>query len=210
MRIYDVSLTISPALPVWPGDPRVVLEAVTSMDEGAQANVSRLIMSVHTGTHVDAPHHFLNDKRTVENLSLDVLTGPCFVLELPDTIDLVNRDVLVNAQIPSGTVRLLFKTHNSVRWSAGEKKFYRDFVALAEDGARYLVEGGIRLVGVDYLSVAPFKQSIPTHTILLQAGVIILEGLDLSEVPPGSYSLYCLPLKLLGSDGAPARTILIG
>ena len=209
MKIYDISLTISPDLPVWPGDPPVELERIESMDAGAHANVSRLSAGVHVGTHVDAPHHFLNDGRTIEQLPLDVLTGPCYVAQLPDGIEDITAEVLDSMSLPSDATRILFGTSNSKLWSGGETEFQEGFVAIEEDGAEWLVEHGIQLVGVDYLSVAPFGNSVPTHTILLQAGVIVVEGLDLSAVPRGFYDLYCLPLKLLGSDGAPARAILI-
>ncbi len=210
MKIYDISLPISPDLPVWSGDPPVVLERVSSMDAGAHDNVSRLACSVHTGTHVDAPHHFLNDHRTVETLSLDVLTGPVQVIQIPEDVNLVTADVLEKAAVPSGTARLLLKTRNSRLWERGEKKFATDFVGVSVDGAEWLVRIGVKLVGIDYLSIAPYKQSIPTHQALLEPGIVILEGVDLSAVSPGIYDLYCLPLKLVGSDGAPARAILIG
>lgn len=209
MTIYDISLGISSNLPVWPGDPRVQLDLVASMDRGDEVNVTRLTMSAHTGTHVDAPHHFLNDQRTVDGLTLDVLTGPCYVMQLPDDVDEISAEVLDRMPVASGTTRLLFGTRNSRLWFRGENEFQKDFVAVSADGAEWLVARGIRLVGVDYLSVAPFGDSTPTHTILLQAGVVVVEGLNLSQTPRGFYDLYCLPLKLLGADGAPARAILI-
>jgi arylformamidase len=208
MKIYDVSLPISPALPVWPGDPAVVLEQVSSMDAGAHDNVSRLACSVHTGTHVDAPHHFLNDHRTVESLALDILIGPARVVEIAEEARVVSADVLEKAGLPAGTERLLLKTSNSRLWERREQTFFAGFVGISEDGADWLVRNGIKLVGIDYLSVAPYHQSVPTHRTLLTAGIIIVEGLDLSAIQPGYYELYCLPLKLVGSDGAPARVIL--
>ena len=209
MRIFDISLTVSSDLPVWPGDPPIELERVESMDEGAHANVSRFSAGVHIGTHVDAPHHFLNHGHTIEQLPLDVLTGPCYVTQLPDGIEAITAEALKGMSLPSDTTRILFGTSNSRLWSRGETKFHEDFVAITEDGANWLVQHGIHLVGVDYLSVAPYGDSVSTHTILLQAGMVVVEGLDLSAVPRGFYDLYCLPLKLLGSDGAPARAILI-
>jgi arylformamidase len=210
MSIHDISLSISPDMPVWPGDPAVELELIASMDQGAHANVSRLSVSVHTGTHVDAPHHFLNDGRTVEGLPLDLLTGPCYVAQIPDDMDDINADVLDGIPIPAETIRLLFGTRNSHLWAKGDNKFHKDFVGVTEDGAQWLVTRGIKLVGVDYLSIAPYGESVPTHTVLLKAGVVVVEGLNLSKVPRGFYDLYCLPLKLKGSDGAPARAVLIG
>ena len=210
MKIYDISLPISPDLPVWPGDPKIVLEQIVSMDNGADANVSRLNAGVHIGTHVDAPHHFLNDGRTVENLALDILTGPAFVLHVDDQVDSITAKILDTGPIPPATSRLLLRTRNSHLWTSDSRKFHPDFVAISSDGAEWLVEHGIQLVGVDYLSVAAFDDSVPTHKIILSAGIIALEGCDLSQVPQGEYDLYCLPLKLVGSDGAPARTILVG
>ncbi len=210
MPIYDISLTISPSLPVWPGDPPVKMPLTESMEAGAEYNLTRLDISAHTGTHVDAPHHFLNDGRTVENLALEVLTGPCYVVQLPDDVDEISAEVLERVPLAAGTTRILFGTRNSKLWAQGETRFQEDFVAISEDGAEWLVERGIKLVGVDYLSVAPYSDSIPTHRVLLQAGIIALEGLNLSQVPRGFYDLYCLPLKLAGADGAPARAILVG
>lgn len=207
--IYDITFTISPDFPVWPGDPAIRLEQIASMDAGEIANVSRLDAGVHVGTHVDAPHHFLNDGRTVEDLPLDVLTGPCRVVTLPDELEHVSAAALEAAGIPAGTERLLLRTRNRHLWAESPQAFRRDFAAITADGAEWLVAHGVRLVGVDYLSVAPFDAPVPTHRILLGAGVVVVEGLDLAAVPAGEYTLYCLPLKLKGADGAPARAILV-
>lgn len=175
---------------------------------GDHANASRLACGVHTGTHVDAPFHFIDGARTVESMPLDVLTGPALVVDLPKT-EQIDAAELKAARIPPRTQRVLFKTRNSKWWAAGEREFRRDFVAVTADGASWLVDWGVRLVGVDYLSVAPFGDSTPTHRILLEAGVVIVEGLNLTEIRRGRYRLTCLPLKLVGSDGAPARAILV-
>jgi arylformamidase len=209
MKIYDITLPVSPDMPVWPGDPAVELEKVSSMDAGAHDNVSRLACGVHTGTHVDAPHHFLNNHLTVETLSLDILTGPVQVIQIPESVKVVSAEILEKAVLPAGTERLLLKTSNSQLWERGEKDFFPGFVGISVDGADWLVQHGLKLVGIDYLSVAPYHQSVPTHIALLNAGIIIVEGLDLSAIRPGSYVLSCLPLKLVGSDGAPARAILM-
>jgi arylformamidase len=145
----------------------------------------------------------------VESLSLDILVGPVCVVQVPDEVQVVGADVLENAAIPSGTQRLLLKTNNSHIWERRQNEFFTGFVGISADGADWLVQHGINLIGIDYLSVAPYKQSVPTHRTLLEAGLIILEGLDLSGVQAGDYHLYCLPLKLVGSDGAPARAILV-
>lgn len=209
MTIHDISVTISPSLPTWPGDPVLELEQIESMDKGAQANVTRISASVHLGTHVDAPRHFLNDGRTVEALPLDVLTGPCYVVQLPDGIEAITSEVLERTEIAPDMKRILFGTRNSHLWAKGESKFQTDFVAITDDGAEWLVEHGVQLVGVDYLSVAPYGDSVATHKVLLEAGIVVVEGLNLSKVMRGFYELYCLPLKIAGADGAPARAILI-
>ena len=208
MKIYDISVTVSADLPVWPGDPPVSIESVAKIEDGANANVSRIAMGVHTGTHVDAPFHFMNDGSTVEHLPLDLLTGPSYVLELPG-VNIITSSVLKQAVIPSGTLRLLIKTDNSGYWKDIGAAFQTGFTGISSDGAEYLVNLGVRLIGMDYLSVAPYKQSRPTHEVLLNTGVVIVEGLNLSEITQGHYTLYCLPLKLAGCDGAPARAILV-
>jgi len=209
MRTYDITLTISPDLPTWPGDPGIELVRVEKIEDGSNANVSRVDMGVHTGTHVDAPFHFLQDGTTIDKINLSLLTGRAYVLHLPD-VEVITAAVLEEAQIPPRTRRVLFKTRNSDLWVNAEPDFHTDFVGLSEDGAEYLVRRGVKLVGVDYLSIAPYKNSRPTHEKLLEAGVVIVEGLDLSEVSQGRYTIYCLPSKLANSDGAPARAILIG
>jgi arylformamidase len=209
MTIYDISLSISPNLPTWPGDPGLKLDQYASMDKGEHYNATQISSSVHLGTHVDAPRHFLNDGSAVEELPLEVLTGPCYVAQLPDGIEAITAEVLDRTEITSEMKRVLFGTSNSHYWAKGESRFQTDFVAITEDGAEWLVERGVQLVGIDYLSVAPYEESIPTHTVLLKAGVVIVEGLNLSDVMRGFYDLYCLPLKIVGSDGAQARAILI-
>jgi len=209
MTIYDISLSISPNLPTWPGDPGLKLEQFESMEKGALYNATQLSSSVHVGTHVDAPRHFLKDGITVEQLPLEVLTGPCYVAQLPDGIDAITAEVLDRTEITSEMKRVLFGTSNSHYWAKGESKFQTDFVAITEDGAEWLVGRGIQLVGIDYLSIAPYSEAIPTHQVLLRAGVVVVEGLNLSNIMRGFYDLYCLPLKIVGSDGAPARAILI-
>ncbi len=208
MKIHDISVTISHDLPTWPGDPQISIERLAKIEDGANANVSSISMSVHTGTHVDAPFHFLNDGKTAESLPLDLLTGPAYVLDLPGE-KVITSSVLQHAGIPSGTLRLLIKTANSGFWKKHGVTFQTDFSGISSDGAEFLVSLGVKLIGMDYLSVAPYKQSRPTHEVLLNAGVVIVEGLNLLEVIQGHYTLYCLPLKLAGCDGAPARAILV-
>lgn len=209
MKIYDISLTVTPALPVWPGDPPIRIERVTKMEEGHHNNVSTLAMSAHAGTHVDAPYHFIADGKTVEQLSLDALVGPAQVVEIPGDSRLITAADLQSAGVAAGMERVLLKTRNSRYWAQPGLPFQTDFTALSPDGAEYLVQQEIRLVGIDYFSIAPFGDSVPAHRALLGAQIVILEGANLSQAPAGRYQLYCLPLKLGGTDGAPARAILI-
>ncbi len=208
-KIYDISLTITPDMPVWPGDPTVILERIAKIENGANANISRVTLSVHTGTHVDSPYHFLPGGKAVDQLGLEVLVGETQVVQLPDSIKVISDDVVHDAGIREGIRRVLFKTRNSEYWSRRLPTFQKNFVGISVDGADALVDRGLWLVGIDYLSIAPFKQSRPTHEVLLRGGVVVVEGVDLSRVTPGMYELVCLPLKLGGSDGAPARAILI-
>ena len=209
MKIYDISLTLTPGLVTWPGDPPTQLERFKKLEAGANNNASLLQMSVHSGTHVDAPYHFLPDGISAEALPLDVLIGEAQVVQLADAIGLVTGGVLDQLDIKSGMQRLLLRTRNSVFWTRALVEFQTDFVGISPDGAEWLVKRGFKLVGMDYLSVAPYQRSRPTHEILLKAGIIPLEGLQLQEVPAGIYQLVCLPLKLAGADSAPTRAVLI-
>ncbi|MFQ5616802.1 MAG: cyclase family protein [Anaerolineales bacterium] len=208
MAIHDISLPISGSIIVWPGDPGVKITQTAHLDKGDMMTVSRLDMGAHTGTHVDAPCHFVPGGSGVDALGLNVLVGPALVVHVLEA-DAISANLLEGLAIPPGTERVLFRTRNSDRWACGEREFDEDFVAIAEDGAEWLVERGVRLVGIDYLSVGPFNDPVPTHLVLLRAGVIALEGLNLSGIVPGVYQLVCLPIKIAGSDGAPARAILI-
>ena len=208
MQIHDISLPISESLVVWPGDPPVRITQPLHLDRGDEATVSHLDMGAHTGTHVDAPAHFVPGGSGIDALDLNALVGPALVVHALEA-DALSAEVLAMLPIPCGTERVLFRTRNSELWARGERAFQEGFVAITEDGACWLIERGVRLVGVDYLSVAPFDDVTPTHRALLQAGIVPLEGLNLSGIEPGVYQLVCLPLKIVGSDGAPARTILI-
>jgi arylformamidase len=209
MRIYDITLTISQGMVVWPGDPPVEIDRISEIGKGDTSNVTRLQMSAHTGTHIDAPFHFIEGGETVENIPIETLTGRVYVLHLPDA-ETITLDMVKDSPIPPRTKRVIFRTRNSEIWKSETKKFKQNFVSVSPEAAEYLVGRGVKLIGVDYLSVAAYDNGVPTHKILLEAGVVIVEGLDLSEVEQGRYTLYCLPLKIAGSDGAPARAILIG
>jgi arylformamidase len=209
MKIYDLTLTLTADFPAWPGDPEIQLGRVSKLEDGENCNVSALSLSVHSGTHLDAPYHFIADGQTVDKLPLEVLMGAAQVVQIPDACKLITAEVLKEAGIAPETQRLLLRTQNSHYWANPPYRFKTQFTAISADGAAYLVERGIKLVGIDYLSVAPFRASRPTHVILLSAGIIPVEGLNLANVPAGFYQLYCLPLKLAGADGAPARVVLV-
>jgi len=208
MTLYDISLTYTEDLPTWPGDPTIQLKQISSIEDGEMANVTHLSMCAHSGTHVDDPDHFLGNGKTVESIPLELMVGPAAVVEIRAERTITAAD-LISAQIPAGTKRILLKTANSEVWAAGNMVFQEDFIAPDGEAAKYLVKLGVKVIGVDYLSVAPFTDPEPTHKILLKAGVLIIEGLDLSGVEPGEYTLYCLPLKIGGADGAPARVLLM-
>lgn len=210
MRTYDITLTITRDLVVWPDDPPVEITHTDRIADGSLANMSRINMGVHTGTHVDAPYHFIDDGIKVDELEIDLLTGRAYVLHLPDDLNLITKETIENSSIPPRTKRVLFRTRNSQRWLDGNNTFDPNYVALDEEAAALLIKRGVKLVGVDYLSVAPYEDVAPTHNVLLENGIVVVEGLDLSAVQQGRYTLYCLPLKIGGADGAPARAILVG
>ncbi len=208
MHIHDISISISPTMPTYPGDPAVSIEPILQIAKGNAANVSRLSFGDHTGTHLDPPVHFIPGGKTVDQLDLDTLYGPARVVDFTHVAKHITADDLERAQIPAGVLRVLCKTRNSAMWDRPD--FQKDFVALAFDAAHWLVDHGVRLIGIDYLSVEAFDASEPrAHRILLGAGVIAVEGLNLTDIAPGDYTLACLPIKIQGGDGAPCRAILI-
>ena len=206
-KIFDISVPVFEGMPVYPGDAGVRVEPVHQIAAGDAANLSELRLGSHTGTHVDAPLHFVPGGESVDRLSLESLVGEARVLDLTAVAgEIAPADL--EAAGGAGR-RLLLKTANSGGlWQ--KKEFSRDYVSLSNEAADYLVAGGVRLVGIDYLSVERFHPEIHhVHGALLGAGIVVLEGLDLSAVPAGDYLLVCLPLKIRGGDGAPARAVLI-
>jgi arylformamidase len=197
--IIDISVPIRPGMVTYPGDPAVVLERVASLAGGDVANISRLDLGVHTGTHVDAPLHFVEGGAAVDALELDVLVGPARVLDLT-AAQRLDATAFEDVELSE---RILLKTRNSQLWE--RETFSDESIALTGDAAQDLVDAGVRLVGIDYLSIGDEE----AHQVLLGAGVVPVEGLDLRGVEPGEYQLVCAPLKLVGSDGAPARAFLI-
>lgn len=208
MKIYDVTLPLSNQTPVYEGDPAVEVESAHQIVKGDAANISKLCFGSHTGTHVDAPAHFIEGGRTVDELDFDKLLGNCLVVELDESAMAVEASDCENL---NGAERVLFKTRNCKFWNDLPQNFHKDFTYIAPDAARKLVELNVKLVGIDYLSVERFgSNDFATHKTLLEKEIVIIEGLDLREVPAGEYELICLPLKMVGGmgDGAPARTIL--
>lgn len=212
MRIIDVTLTLRPDMPTWPGEQEPVITPHSRIAQGRSANVSIVSFANHTGTHVDPPIHFLEGAATVEELPLEAMLGPCRVLSYEGAAHM-SAAWLDAQRIPREVMRLLFRTRNSELWGRDPAHaFVKEFVALDESAARWCVDHGVVLVGVDYLSVEPFGSSPkghPVHKTLLRRNVVIVEGLDLHAVEPGDYELVCLPLKLQRGDGAPARVVLV-
>ena len=207
MKIYDISLPISSELITWPGDPRPQLDKVLSISEGDACNVTKLEMGVHTGTHIDSPNHFIEGGITTDSMQLEVLMGKCLVIEITSKSNIQVSD-LCDFEIDKYE-RLLLKTKNSVHWENDSKKFDKNFIALSLEAAEYLVKSGIKLIGIDYLSIEAYGVSEhKVHHHLLNNQIAILEGLNLSKVDSGEYELICLPLKLVDCDGAPVRAIL--
>jgi arylformamidase len=204
VAIHDITVPIRADMPIYAGDPDVEIERASSIADGGHANVSKLSMGVHTGTHVDAPVHFIEGAPGMESVSLEALCGPAVVVDGTSISgDSIAESDLEAIEIPEGAERVLLKTRNSELWN--QKEFTRDFLRLDGSGARFVVSRGIRTIGIDYLSVGDHE----AHRELLGAGVVPVEGLDLREIEPGEYTFVCLPLDLVGSDGAPARAILI-
>ena len=211
MPLYDISVPVAPGLtPLYPGDPGLEIGAWAELAKGDAANVSVLHLGAHTGTHVDAPAHFIEGAPRVSSLALDAMVGPARVVEIPPDVTAIGAEHVASS-VAEGCERVLFKTRNSAFWAESAGRFREDFTYVTPAGARALLERGVRLVGIDYLSVEKFKsEDFETHRTLLSRGVVVLEGLDLSGVAPGRYELLCLPLRVAGGsgDGAPARAVL--
>lgn len=210
MQIYDVSVPLSGATPTYPADPGIEIKPWKALANGDVANVSLINFGLHSGTHVDAPAHFIEGGTKVDALSLQSLVGEAEVVEVAEHIKVIDEN-FIRANCIRGSQRILFKTRNSSFWNHPEEGFRVDYTYVDAPAARQLVNSGVKLVGIDYLSIERFApEKYETHHILLSQNVVILEGLDLRKVPAGLYELICLPLKIAGGngDGAPARTIL--
>lgn len=202
----DITMPLRNGMVNWPGDAPFAMTRDASMERGDVCNLSRLSLSAHTGTHMDAPRHFIADGATMEQMPLDTLIGTCRVIELECAEQITPHDLLPH-DIKRGQ-RVLFKTRNSARDWSGEA-FDTNFVSIRKDAAEYLVERGVRLVGVDYLSIGGYeKDGVETHQIILGAGICVIEGLRLQGIHPGKYDMICLPMKIEGADGAPCRVVI--
>lgn len=206
-RIYDISVPIRAGGVVYPGNPEISISLVSAVAKGASANVSQIVMGSHTATHADSGRHFFDDGQPVDRIPLERLIGPARLIVMDDDVRAVGAAELRAAKI-EGQKRVLIRTRNSAFLK--EKTFVSDYTYVAPDGAQYLADIGVELVGVDYLSIEQFHSGHHrTHRILLGKNIVIIEGLDLGEPPAGDYQLVCLPLRLEGLDGAPARAVLI-
>lgn len=208
MKIYDVTVGLSETMPIYAGDPMVTVSAAKSIANGDSANVSKISMGVHSGTHVDAPNHFIDGTRRAHELDPAKLVGPCRVVGVPEDVMAIEPEHVGET---ASVERVLFKTRNSEFWAEPERGFRKDFTYLTPDTARLLADSGVVLVGIDYLSIEKSgSPGHPVHVALLEKEIVILEGLDLRQIEPGDYELMCLPLKYDGGggDGAPARTFL--
>lgn len=209
MEWIDISLEISPDVVVWPGSPKTELHWRRSMERGDKSNNSNLMMNNHTGTHVDAPLHFIAEGDSVESLSLQKMIGEVFLIDLSDKQE-IKLDDLQSGWPDRKVERVLLKTKNSLLWENPSHSFVENFTALKEAETRWLLQQGIVLVGIDYLSIQTFQGSPLVHQLLLETKTVVIEGLDLRKVGSGFYDLVCLPLKIKGAEGAPARVILRG
>jgi arylformamidase len=206
-RIYDITADIHPGMPSFPGDPPITIRPTHQLSKGDPYNLSDLSFGSHTGTHIDPPSHFLPNGLTADQIDLEGLNGPCRVVHVPDPHHEVSTGDLKG--LLHGVSRVLFRTHNSLRWARGED-FFPDYVALAPETAEYLAAAKFRLVGIDSQSIEKdTTNQYPVHHTLLESGCLILEGARLADVPAGDYELRCLPLKLHHGDGAPCRAVLI-
>lgn len=207
-KIIDISVSLNTDMPSWPGSVGIQITRQKSIDNGDAVNNSILKCDVHVGTHIDAPLHFVQDGKGIDQLNLNDLIGPALVVDLLDQ-NIISKQLLEDLVLPDGIRRILFHTRNSELWEKEPHRFVRAYVGLTPDAAQWIVDNGIRLVGIDYLSIQCYDSDPDTHKILLNSGVIIVEGLNLADVPSGLYELICLPLKLTGSEGAPARAVLV-
>jgi len=212
IKVIDISVAITSQFPPWPGDPAVKFHTLSSIEKGDESNLTQISMSLHTGTHIDAPKHFLDQGITTDDIALSKLIGRVLVVEIDQSVDVITESLLINhpqsADIKE-TTKILFKTRNSSYWHSHPSEFQHDYVGIDASGAAYLAQFKPDLIGVDYYSVAPYADTYTPHHILLAQGIVLLESIDLTGVPTGYYQLICLPMKIARCEGVPARAILL-
>ncbi len=208
MKIFDITLPLTNQTLVWEGDERIMIEQIAFTNKGSDFNVSRVELGVHAGTHIDAPFHLDERGYSVDKIPLENLIGKIQVLQIDESLNVITRDVLLSSGYIKGTERLLLKTRNTKKWINNPSHFDCEYTAIDANAAAFLVNEGIKFVGIDYFSISPYTDLKTPHQILLAAGVVILENAFLVNVEPGEYNLFCLPLNLIGTDGAPVRAIL--
>lgn len=205
--IIDITIPLNNDTPVWPGDSGIQIWHTAEIGQASDFNISRMELGVHSGTHIDAPFHLFSNGKTIDAYALDQLIGSVLVVEIQLGIELITKEILENIDF-EGFKRVLFKTENSKYWNSDKPKFTDKYIALSSSGAEYLADLGFCLVGIDYFSVSPMEDLLEPHRILLKKSIAVLENIDLRAVQPGAYTLYCLPMKLTGTDGAPVRAVL--
>ena len=206
--IIDISVRVDKDTPIWAGNLYPKTTSLSNMIDGDTYNETSLEMNMHTGTHVDAPLHFIEDGQSIDQMDTDIFIGTAFVVSLPDVKKITSKD-LDRIDLPQNISRLLFKTTNSLLWDKKDSAFVKDYVGITKDVADWIVSKNINLVGIDYLSISTFKETVEVHNILLKEGIAILEGINLNEVEEGDYELVCLPLKITNAEAAPTRAVLI-
>ena len=209
MKIIDITIPLSEQTPVWEGEKGISIDHMKRIGHQSDFNVSRIELGVHSGTHIDSPFHALEDGVTVDQIPLNVLLGEVQVVQIPIEYKVINSKCLQEIEFNNSIDRVLFKTTNSDYWEYDPYSFNRNYVALNSQGARFLTDRNIKLIGMDYFSISTFSDLFEPHAILLKNNVVILENIDLRNVMPGLYKLICLPIKLIGTEGAPVRAVLI-
>jgi len=208
MEIIDITLPLSNQTPVWEGDRGITIQQVAFREKSSDFNISRVEFGVHAGTHIDSPFHLSSQGYTVDKIPLETLVGPATVLEISPEFSVINSVALKSSGFRSGMDRVILKTGNTRFWVDDPYSFHGEYIGIDSEGADYLVDQKVKLVGIDYFSASPISDLVRPHEILLGAGVVILENAYLVDIHPGDYNLICLPLKLMGTDGAPVRAIL--
>ena len=208
MRIIDISVPIDDKAPLWPGNIGPKTKRLSNIENGSEYNETSIEMNVHTGTHIDAPLHFIKNGQSIDKMNPSIFIGSVFIVHLPDVREITAKD-LEKINLPKNVNRILFKTSNSLLWNKDNSEFEKEYVGITSDAATWLVEKKITLVGIDYISIATFKETVEVHNILLKEGIAVLEAINLINVEGDNYKLVCLPIKITNAEGAPARAVLI-